>query len=302
MKSPWLVLALLVALSGGCSKSRMEDAEEPSAGLAGPAADTVEQARSVAAPAAAPASQAAPPPAVQRRQLIRRLDLHLVVKDTEAAAQRLQQLAASLGGFVSDLNAGRNEGVLHYQMTVRVPASQLDRAREEIRGIALRVEREQMSTEDVTDQYVDLSARMQSLQATETELRELLAESREKSRKVGEVMEIYRELTGVRTQIEQIQGQLNSLKDLVGLSTIQLTLEPDAAGKPIAAGGWRPNETVRNAFGVLVGFLQGLVDLVIFLVVVALPVVLVVLIPILLLRKAWKRWGPKPRPKLEEPA
>ncbi len=298
MKSPWLVFALLVALAVGCSKSRMAS-EETSAGLAGPAADTVEQARSTAAPSGAGGSNAAPPPAVRNRQLIRRLDVHIVVKNTEAAAQRLQELAAALGGFVSDLNASRSEGVLHYQMTVRVPAAQLDRAREEIRGIALRVEREQMSTEDVTDQYVDLAARMQSLQATETELRELLAESRERSRKVGDVMEIYRELTGVRTQIEQIQGQLNALQNLVGLSTIQLTLEPDAAGKPIAAGGWRPNETVRNAFGVLVGFLQGLVDLAIFLVVVALPVLLVILIPILLLRKAWKRWGPK---KLEEPA
>jgi hypothetical protein len=279
MKSPWLVFALLVALSGGCSQKRM--AEEV------PVADAVAPARSEAAPSGAPIA----PPAVQSRKLIRRLDVHLVVKDTEAAAQRLQQLAASLGGFVSDLNAGRSEGVLHYQMTLRVPAERLDRAREEIRGIALRVEREQMSTEDVTDQYVDLDARMRSLQATETELQELLAESRERSRKVGEVMEIYRELTGVRTQIEQIQGQLNALQNLVGLSTIQLTLEPDAAGKPIAAGGWRPNETVRESFSVLVGFLKGLADLLIFLAVVGLPVALVILIPVLLLRKAWKRWG-----------
>ncbi len=279
MKSPWLVFVLLLALAGGCSQKRemAMEAEAPAA------------ARSLDG---APAGEAVPA-ATRSRKLIRKLDVHLVVKDTEAAAQRLQQLAASLGGFLSDLNAGRSEGVLHYQMTLRVPAERLDRAREEIRAIALRVEREQISTEDVTDQYVDLAARMRSLQATETELHELLAESRERSRKVGEVMEIYRELTGVRTQIEQIQGQLNALQDQVGLSTIQLTLEPDAAGKPITAGGWRPNETVRNAFGVLVGFLQGLVDLVIFLVVVALPVALVILIPLLLLRKAWKRWGPK---------
>lgn len=294
MKSPWPVLVLLLALSGGCSKG--EEAEAPVAGVAAPeqaqSAPVLAASRS-APPGAPPVADTAPPPAVRSRKLIRKLDVHLVVKDTEAAAQRLQQLAASLGGFVSDLNAGRSEGVLHYQMTLRVPAERLDRAREEIRGIALRVEREQMSTEDVTDQYVDLAARMQSLQATETELRELLAESRERSRKVGEVMEIYRELTGVRTQIEQIQGQLNALQDLVGLSTIQLTLEPDAAGKPLAAEGWRPNETVRNAFSVLVGFLKGLADVLIFLVVVALPIALVILIPVLLLRKAWKRWGPK---------
>ncbi|HEX5716766.1 MAG TPA: DUF4349 domain-containing protein [Thermoanaerobaculia bacterium] len=294
MKSPWLVLALLVVLSGGCSRGEEMEAEAPSM-AAIPKVETV-------AARSAGSGDAAPPPAVRSRKLIRRLDVHLVVRDTEAAAQRLQQLAASLGGFVSDLNAGRSEGVLHYQMTLRVPAERLDRAREEIRGIALRVEREQMSTEDVTDQYVDLDARMRSLQTTESELQELLAESRERSRKVGEVMEIHRELTGVRTQVEQIQGQLNALQNLVGLSTIQVSLEPDAAGKPIAAGGWHPNETVRSSFSVLVGFLQGLADLVIFLVVVALPVALVILIPVLLLRKAWKRWGTKREPKQEETA
>jgi hypothetical protein len=295
MKSPWLVLALLVALSGalvgGCSRAREEAEEAPSMAADAPQAETV-AARS-AAPDGAPAPEAAPPPAVRSRKLIRRLDVHLVVKDTEAAAQKLQQLATSLGGFVSDLKAGRSGGVLHYQMTLRVPAERLDRAREEIRRLAVRVEREQMSTEDVTDQYVDLDARMRSLQATEAELRELLAESRERSRKVADVMEIYRELTGVRTQIEQIQGQLNALQGLVSLSTVQVTLEPDAGETPIVAEGWRPNETVRSSFGSLLAFLQGVADLLIYLAIVGLPVILVILIPVLLLRKAWRRWGRK---------
>ncbi|MFL6202119.1 MAG: DUF4349 domain-containing protein, partial [Thermoanaerobaculia bacterium] len=130
MKSRWPVLVLLLALSGGCSKRAMEEAEAPSA----PAADTAAQAASrSAAPAGAPngapnGEAAAPPPAVRSRKLIRRLDVHLVVKDTEAAAQRLQAIAASLGGFVSDLSAARSGGVLHYQMTLRVPAERLDRA------------------------------------------------------------------------------------------------------------------------------------------------------------------------------
>lgn len=296
MKSPWLVLVLLLALSGGCSKAEM-GAEAPEAPEAPPAPSSDTAVQAASRPAAPAGEAAAPPPAVRSRKLIRRLDVHLVVKDTEAAAQRLQAIAASLGGFVSDLNAARSGGVLHYQMTLRVPAERLDRAREEIRRIAVRVEREQMSTEDVTDQYVDLEARMRSLQLTESELRELLAESRERSRKVSDVMEIYRELTGVRTQVEQIQGQLNALQNLVGLSTIQLTLEPDAAEKPIVAEGWRPNEKVRTSFGTLVGFLQGVADLLIFFVIVGLPVALMIVIPVLLLRKAWKRWGTKPKPE-----
>lgn len=289
MKNPWMVLALLVALCGGCGRG----AEEAEVAVADSAAkEAVQpQAEPVANRSAAPAAQAAPPPAVQSRKLIRRLDVHLVVKDTEAAAQRLQQVAASLGGFVSDLNASRSRGVLHYRMTLRVPAERLDLAREEIRAIALRVEREQMSTEDVTDQYVDLDARMRSLQTTEAELQELLAESRERSRKVGEVMEIYGELTGVRTQIEKIQGQLNTLQGQVSLSTVQLTLEPDAVEKPIVAESWRPIETVRTSAGQLLELLQGVADLLIYLAIVGLPVILLILIPVLLLRWAWRRWG-----------
>lgn len=288
MKSLWLVLALSAVLCGGCGRG----AEEAEVEVADSAAK--EAVQPVANRSAAPAAQAAPPPAVRSRKLIRRLDVHVVVKDTEAAAQRLQQLAASLGGFVSDLNAGRSRGVLRYQMTLRVPAERLDQAREEIRALALRVEREQMSTEDVTDQYVDLDARMRSLQVTEAELQELLAESRERSRKVGEVMEIYGELTDVRTQIEQIQGQLNMLQELVSLSTVQITLEPDAVAKPIVAESWRPIETVRTSAGQLLELLQGMADLLIYLVIVGVPVILLILIPVLLLRWVWRRrWGTK---------
>ena len=284
----WLVLSLLFLLLGGCQQLEPEAptiaAEERQAAPMPDAAVPVQ----ASAPAPAPAAAT---PSVRSRKLIRRLELHVVARDTEPTARSLQDLAASLGGFVSDLNANRVEGVLHYQMTLRVPADRLDRAREEIRRIVLRVESEQMSTEDVTDQYVDLDARMRSLQTTESELRELLSESRERARKVSDVMEIHRELTGVRTQIEQIQGQLNTLQNLVGFSTIHLSLRPDAVGKPLVAEGWRPSDTVRNAFRNLVEFLQGIADLLIVLVVLGLPVALVILVPVLLLRWAWKRWG-----------
>jgi hypothetical protein len=229
------------------------------------------------------------------RKLIRRLELVLVVRDTEATASRLQQLVTSMGGYVSDVNASRNLEAMHYDMVLRVPAEKLDAAREEIRKMAIRVEREQMTTEDVTSQFVDSEARLRSLRATEDELRELLAESRERARKVAEVMEIYNNLTAVRTQIEQIQGQLNQLQGQVSFSTIHLTVDADSASKPIVAeDSWRPGETTRNAFRNLIGFLQWLVDFLIVIVINGIPIALVILLSVLLLRKAWRRWGSKP--------
>ncbi|MES1243910.1 MAG: DUF4349 domain-containing protein [Acidobacteriota bacterium] len=288
----WFAVLLLVLLATGCKKEEaepvMEEAEAPAASDA---------TRSQAAPAPEPGVAQAATVVVQpaSRKLIRRLDLALVVRDTEATASRLQELVTSMGGYVSDVNASRGLEAMRYDMTLRVPAERLDAARAEIRKMALRVEREQMATEDVTSQFVDSEARLRSLRATEDELRELLAESRERARKVAEVMEIYNNLTEVRTQIEQIQGQLNQLQGQVSFSTIHLTVEPDAGSKPIVAeDSWRPGETTRNAFRNLVGFLQWVVDLVIVLVINGIPVALVILVPLLLLRKAWRRWVGKP--------
>ena len=290
----WSAVLLLVLLSGGCAKSEEEGSEEAVA----PAAPAASDATSRSAPESGVANAAIPTtplPQPPSRKLIRRLDLALVVKDTEETAARLQRLAASLGGFVSDVNASRDALAMRYDMTLRVPAERLDAAREEIGRMALRIEREQMSTEDVTSQFVDSEARLRSLRATEDELRELLAESRERARKVAEVMEIYNNLTQVRTQIEQIQGQLNQLQGQVSYSTIHLTLEADSGSKPIVAeDGWRPGETTRNAFRNLVSFLQWIVDFLIVVVINGIPIALIFLIPVLLLRKAWKRWGKRP--------
>jgi hypothetical protein len=290
----WSAVLLVILLSAGCAQSREAGSEmAETAAVSAPAASDARSSGSAPESGVAQAATLLPQP--QSRKLIRRLDLALVVRDTEETATRLQKLAVSLGGFVSDVNASRDSLAMHYEMTLRVPAERLDAAREEIRGMALRVEREQMATEDVTGQYVDMEARLRSLRATEDELRELLSESRERARKVAEVMEIYNNLTGVRTQIEQIQGQLNQLQGQVSFSTLHLTLEPDSASKPIVAeDGWRPGETTRNAFRNLVGFLQWIVDMLIVVVVNGIPIALVILIPVLLLRRAWKRWGRRP--------
>ncbi|HEX3131373.1 MAG TPA: DUF4349 domain-containing protein [Thermoanaerobaculia bacterium] len=292
----WFVVLLLVLLSTGCKKE--EAAPTMEEGVSAPAAPAPADARSQSSesapePGVAQAATVVPQPA--SRKLIRRLDLELVAKDTEATAARLQGMVTSMGGYVSDVNASRNLEAMHYEMVLRVPAEKLDAAREEIRRMVLRVEREQMTTEDVTSQFVDSEARLRSLRATEDELRELLAESRERARKVAEVMEIYNNLTEVRTQIEQIQGQLNQLQGQVSFSTIHLTLEADSASKPIVAeDAWRPGETTRNAFRNLVGFLQWVVDALIVIVVNGIPIALVILIPVFLIRKIWRRWVGKP--------
>lgn len=293
---------LLLALPLACKK---EVPVSDGRGAA-PASATAGEARSEAA-AQAPAPDGAPgepapaaptpAPRIAVRKLVKTVDLTLAVKATTETAEAIQKMAVDLGGYVGAVNAERREDLLYYHLTVRVPVETLDATVAAVKKLAARVDGEQVKTEDLTDKYVDLDARVRTLQATERELQALLAESRQKNRGAKDIMEIYRELTGIRSQIEEIQAQLISLGKLASLSTLNVELVPTDAARPVAAPGWQPGETVRDSFRTLVSFLRWLIDALIFAVIVLLPVGIVLFLLWKLLRPLLpRRRGKRPEP------
>ncbi len=220
---------------------------------------------------------------LQDRKVIYNANMTLVVSDTESAAKAVEDLVASADGYVANMNAYRGgEDLMFYTITLRVPAEQFDAVRSSLREMAIRVDNESVNTDDITDQYYDLDARLRTLQATETELLALLKETRERGGEVEDIMSIYRELTNIQSQIESLQGQLNRFDKLVAFSTISVDLRSDELNKPISTS-WRPLEILYNSFRTLISALQGLVNVLIYLVVVALPILLLLALPIVLL-------------------
>lgn len=284
-----LALAVLLLSLGSCRKAEYAREEAP-ASIAGPAPAqdaSAPERQAKAAPAGASAETRA---RAIPRKLIRTVNLQLEVRDTEKVAAEVQALATRLGGYVGSSTGQRQGDLMYYTLTLRVPVERLDEALAAIRGLALRVNQESQQVDDVTDQYVDLDARMRTLEATETELRALLAESRQRARKVAEIMEVYQQLIEVRSQIEQIRTQLNSFDKLAALSTINLQLVPTEAARPVVASDeWRPGDTLRGSTRTLVAFLRWLVDAVIYTVIVLLPVGLVIAAVVLGLRWLWRR-------------
>lgn len=229
--------------------------------------------------------------AIVDRRLIRTVDLELAVDDTEATAGRIRDLATSLGGYVGSTDARRRQGILSYSMTIHVPAADLEDAIARIKELASTVDREHLRTEDVTDQVIDLDARLRTLRATETELQALLEESRARQHGLEDIMAVYRELTRIRSEIEQFQAQLESLEKRVSLSTINLVLRPTEAARPVLADRWSPTDLARNSARSLIGVLQALGGFAIFFVIVVLPVSVVVAIPVWGVARLWRRSG-----------
>jgi hypothetical protein len=211
------------------------------------------------------------------------------VGDVVEATARAKAIADSNGGYVANLDAVGEDAPTSATMVLRIPANRLESVSAALKHLALRVTRETVSLEDVTAQAVDLDARLRTLKATETELLGVLSETRQRGGKADDIMSVYRELTGMRSQIEQLQGQRDLLANQVALATVNLRLVTDRAAERLAFGPWRPLDTLRRSFRTLVLMLRGLVDLTIYLVVAVAPVALVVVVPAVLITRAVRR-------------
>ena len=271
-----IVLILLVA---GCA-SASAPARAPVVSEAAPAPEP--KPASVGESGASAAASAA-------RRIVKHAEMTLIVADTPTAMRAVQQLVEELSNYVADSNAYRLSidpaaQQMQARMTLRVPAAQLDQALARLRALAVRVDRESTSTEDVTEEYTDNQSRLRNLEATEQELLALLREVRERPNATAEdILNVHRRITEVRDEIERIKGRQQYLDTLIQLATITIDLIPDALSRPVLEPGWRPQQTLRDAFRALLRTLQWLVDLVIWLIVLVLPVLVVIAIPFVVL-------------------
>jgi hypothetical protein len=227
---------------------------------------------------------------LEERMIIWTGDISLVVKDAGESLEQVEAIARDLGGYVVNSSSWYQEEQLRARLTIRVPAEEFDTAMARLKDLAIRVESRNVSAQDVTEDYTDLDSRLRNLEATETELLELLTEVRERTRKAEDVLAVHRELSNIRGQIEQVKGRMQFLEKMTAMATINIELIPDALARPIVVAGWRPSGTEANALRALVKTLQFIVDAAIWLVIYVLPTLVAIAIPLLILWLIWRRW------------
>lgn len=289
-----LLAAMLLAACGGSAPTPqvVEKSMAPAPAEA-PAAESVDTDATLSN--GAPASEIIQ----ETRKIIYNANMTLIVDDTESAAQEIADMAAGMGGYVANMNGYRQGDRMIYDVTIRIPSEKFEAGRSALRSMAVRVENEQVNTDDVTDQYFDIDARLRTLKATEEELTQLLKETRERGGKVEDIMKIYDRLIQIRSQIESLQGKLNRLDKLTAFSTISIHLEPYILSKPIESQGWRPAEIIHSSFESLVDVLTGLATLLIQFIIVVVPILLILLLPLALIIWLVHRWQKRRQSKEE---
>lgn len=227
---------------------------------------------------------------VGERMIIWTGDVSLIVKDAEDSLEKVEAIAKDLGGYVVNSSSWYQEEQLRARLTIRVPAEEFDTAMARLKDLAIKVESRNVSTQDVTEEYTDLDSRLRNLEATETELLELLTEVRERTRKAEDVLAVHRELSNIRGQIEQVKGRMQYLEKMTAMATINIELIPDVLARPIVVAGWQPSGTAANALRTLVKTFQFIVDAAIWLIIYVLPTLVVIAIPFFILWLIWRRW------------
>jgi hypothetical protein len=158
------------------------------------------------------------------------ISLEIGKGDFVDAFQAASLVASRYGGYVeSSSTAGTKTHT--GSLTIRVPSTSFDRAMTDLRGVAAdhhgAVERESMSGQDVTSEYVDLNARLRTWQAQEAVLLKLMKQATS----IEATLRVQTNLQDVQFRIEQIKGQLRVLENQTSLATIQVGLRE--AGAPV---------------------------------------------------------------------
>jgi hypothetical protein len=215
-------------------------------------------------------------PDVVERKIVTNVDMNVRVDDVNGAMELVTDLVDTSGGFVVSVSRTEDEFESFAFMSFRVPSNNLEVTLSRVRDISERVERENRSSQDVTTEFVDIEARLGNLRAAEQQLMVLF----ERSGKVSDVLEVQRELTNMRGQIESLQGRLNYLSQTTATSLVSVWFRPTSSPAPISDPGWSPSETARGATRGLAAFGRWFADVAITVAIfspVWVPIVVIVL-------------------------
>ncbi|MEM9790113.1 MAG: DUF4349 domain-containing protein [Planctomycetota bacterium] len=226
-----------------------------------------------ALPAAAVAAAGGHP---QDRMIARSAVIWGDADDVQAAAARIADEAAAIGGMIQSAEIRPAEGDAGTaRLVLHVPADRLDASLDRVKGMLGTVRGLTVNAEDVTNQAVDLDARLKNLAAAEVELREILTAARQGSDGIKDVLAAQREINQIREQVERLTAQRDQLTRRVVYATLTITLNttprPDVQ---VAGPVWGVVDTLGFAVSLLGATARWFANVVVFAAVFGLPVAL----------------------------
>lgn len=217
----------------------------------------------------------------EQKKIIKTGSLSLLVESSEWSVTKIREIAESKEGFVESSNiSDTGEGIRRGYVTVRIPVASFSEVFEAIKTVAQVVEIESINGQDVTQQYIDMEARLKNLRSTETQYLEIL----KKAQTVEDILKVQQLLSQVRGDIESMEAQLKHLTNQTDLATITVNLSEEPTVS-LSVKDFRPVSIVKAAVQSLIKGLIIIFNVAVTLVIVGIPMLALALLLVWIL---WK--------------
>jgi hypothetical protein len=177
------------------------------------------------------------------------------------AKDAIAALATTYGGFVVSSRISGDGEDMNAWISIRVTDDKLDQAMSDVRSASIRVQSESTSSQDITQDYIDIGARLGNAEKAEQEYLALL----KKAEDAETMANIIRYLSQEREKIEQYKAQMQYMEQTSSLSLLSVSLSPETTAKALVKPGWKPLEVLKSAVRGIVNFAQVLGTIIIWL-------------------------------------
>lgn len=223
------------------------------------------------------------------RKIIKNAELVFEVSEPDEYQRKISSIAESKGGYVVSSDSTQQGGTESrppsklVKIVLRVPSAQFDAVLNDIKASGVgTAKQEKITGRDVTEEFIDVEARIKTLKATEAQMMEIM----KRANTINELLNVQQQLGQIRSQIESLEGRLRYLQNQTSLSTITVTLQQPGSYIVSPTGFFY---RLKNAIG---DGLDAAAEVVLFLVRAALallPLGLIVAVPAFVLIRYFKR-------------
>lgn len=223
-----------------------------------------------------PINSAPPTTDITNRLVIKNSYLSLLVDNVTNIQKQIINKAQELGGYMVNSNLSNPQDAPTATLTLRIPSDKLTTALDYLRSLAVKVISENLEGEDVTDEYVDIGARMTTYLKTKVKFEEIM----DKAVQVQDILTVQRELINLQAQIDSLKGQQDYLQKNAQMAKITIYLSTDELALPYSPSEtWRPKVIFKQAARSLISTLRKIGSLLIWLFVYSiiwLPIILII--------------------------
>lgn len=192
------------------------------------------------------------------QKLIKESFLRFETQNLDKTYSKIIGFIKQNGGFIQDDNSNKSYNRISRNLTIRIPTDNFQKTIDSISNHVMFFDTKRVSSKDVTEEFIDLEARLKAKQTLEKRYLELLS----KAKNVKEILEIERELSNIREEIEAKQGRLKYLQSKVSLSTLNIEFYKLTSESGVMVSyGTKMWNAIKSGFNGLSLFILGLLHI-----------------------------------------